>query len=63
MIRRFLCWLGDLIGKDWHKWETISEIQSEYEPNNIYTQEYCKHCGTFVYSTRPKHCENGDLLK
>lgn len=25
MIRRLLCWLGDLFGKDWHKWEIVSD--------------------------------------
>lgn len=53
MIRRLLCWLGDLLGKDWHEWVLISEQQSEYEPDNIYTQEYCKHCGVFLYGTKP----------
>lgn len=52
MIRRLLCWLGDLLGKDWHEWVLISEERSEYEPENLYTQEYCKHCGKFIYSTR-----------
>lgn len=27
MIRRLLCWLGDLLGKDWHKWVSRTEIK------------------------------------
>lgn len=54
MSRRFLCWLGDLLGKDWHEWILVGEETSEYEPENLYTQEYRKHCGKFVYGT--KHC-------
>ena len=50
MIRRFICWLGNLLKKDWHEWVLISEETSEYEPDNIYTQEYCKHCGAVLYN-------------
>lgn len=53
MIRHLLCCLGDFLGKDWHEWVLVSEQKSEYEPDNIYTQEYCKHCGAFLYGTKP----------
>ena len=53
MIRRLFCWLGDRLHKDWHEWVLVSEERSEYEPENLYTQEYCKHCGKFVYGTKP----------
>lgn len=60
MIRHFLCWFGDLLGKDWHEWVLISEETSEYEPDNIYTQEYCKHCGAFLYGTKSRGEKRND---
>ena len=52
MIRRFLCWLGDLLKKDWHDWETVSECQSEYEPDLISGVEICRCCGAVRFYSR-----------
>lgn len=44
MIRRLLCWLGDLLGRDWHKWENDFEVKSEYEPELIHGVDICRYC-------------------
>lgn len=50
MIRRLLCWLGDILGKDWHEWE-FESVYAELENSNAvveiydYSKRFCKHCG------------------
>ena len=51
LFRRLRCWLGDLLKKDWHNWEILSEQASEYEPELLYKQERCQNCGKFMYGT------------
>lgn len=49
-MHKILCWLGDLFGKDWHKWE-FGTIYMELENSNAivevidYERRICKHCG------------------
>lgn len=54
MIRRLLCWLGDWLGKDWHKWETLYTHQSEYEPELTFEMQKCNFCRQRRSVT--KHC-------
>jgi len=57
MIRRLLCWLGDLIGKDCHKWREFDRYYTEYTPDLIYIQEKCDVCGE--RRSRCVLCEKG----
>ena len=52
MIRRLLCWLGDLFKKDWHSWEHLNEWDSEYDQDIIHGSDKCKYCGKVRYYTR-----------
>ena len=52
MIRKLLCWIGELIKKDWHDWETFCFSRSEHEPNLVYEMKKCKICGKIISVTR-----------
>ena len=54
MWQKIKCWLGDLLKKDWHKWETLYTRNSEYEPNLVYEQKQCKICGQIISVTKGK---------
>lgn len=48
MIRRLLCWFGDLIGKDWHKWGCICGNPK------CRAKGFCLYCGKMKYSQEKK---------
>lgn len=54
MWQKIKCWIGDLLKKDWHNWETFCFNLPEDKPNSAYKMKKCKICGKIISVTIPR---------
>lgn len=58
MWQKIKCFFANLFRvMRWHDWETVSETQSEYEPDLISGVEICRCCGTVRFYSRGRRNE------